>query len=182
MLVDRLWPRGARKEDGQVEAVAEGHRAERGIARRWFDHDPIRFAEFSLRYRAQLSANKDAVGRIDDFVKAGPVTLLYAARDTEHNHAHVLADYLKARALGRSKAPVMETDEWTMNFAAPKSGAPLSSRLTQKETGIDETMIETLIRAFYARVREDPLLAPSSNRAFPSGSRISTTCSRSGRR
>jgi truncated hemoglobin YjbI len=54
--------------------------------------------------------------------------------------------------------------------------------LTQQETGIDEAMIETLVRAFYARVRQDPLLRPFSTRAFPTGSRISTTCSHSGRR
>ena len=61
------------------------------------NHDPARFAEFSRRYRAELSANKDAVGRIEDLVKAGPVTLLYAAHDEEHNNARVLAEYLKAR-------------------------------------------------------------------------------------
>jgi len=65
--------------------------------RRWFGHDPARFAEFSRRYRAELSANKDAVGRIEDLVKAGPVTLLYAAHDKEHNNARVLAEYLKVR-------------------------------------------------------------------------------------
>jgi uncharacterized protein YeaO (DUF488 family) len=59
-----------------------------------FGHDPARFAEFSRRYRAELSANKDAVDRIEELVKSGPVTLLYAAHDTEHNHARVLADYL----------------------------------------------------------------------------------------
>ena len=68
--------------------------------RQWFGHDPARFAEFSQRYRAELSANKDAVGQMRDLVKAGPVTLLYAARDTEHNEARVLADYLEARATG----------------------------------------------------------------------------------
>jgi len=54
--------------------------------------------------------------------------------------------------------------------------------LAQKETGIDEAMIETLIRGFYARVRKDPLLARSSNRASRIGSRILRTCSLSGRR
>ncbi len=54
--------------------------------------------------------------------------------------------------------------------------------LTQKETGIDETMIEALIRAFYSRVRKDPLLAPIFESRIPNGSRISTTCSHSGRR
>ena len=68
--------------------------------RRWFGHDSARFAEFSRRYHAELSANKDAVVRMDELAKAGPVTLLYAAHDEEHNNARVLADYLKARATG----------------------------------------------------------------------------------
>ena len=61
--------------------MAEGYRAEREL-RRWFGHDPARFAEFSRRYRSELSANKDAVGRMEDLMKTGPVTLLYAAHDT----------------------------------------------------------------------------------------------------
>jgi uncharacterized protein YeaO (DUF488 family) len=73
--------------------------------RRWFGHDPARFNEFSRRYRAELAANNDAVGRIEDLVKAGPVTLLYAAHDEAHNNARVLADYLKARALGGQERP-----------------------------------------------------------------------------
>jgi uncharacterized protein YeaO (DUF488 family) len=63
-------------------------------------HDPARFTEFSRRYRAELTANEDAVSRMDDPLKAGPVTLLYAAHDTEHNQARALSDYLKARAMG----------------------------------------------------------------------------------
>ena len=65
--------------------------------RRWFGHDPARFAEFARRYRAELGANKDAVSRREDLMKAGTVTLLYGARDEEHNEARVLADYLEAR-------------------------------------------------------------------------------------
>jgi uncharacterized protein YeaO (DUF488 family) len=99
VLVDRLWPRGVRKETAELTAwlkdIAPG-----AELRRWFGHDPARFAEFSRRYRAELSANKDAVGRMDDLAKSGPVTLLYAAHDEEHNHARVLAEYLKARAMG----------------------------------------------------------------------------------
>jgi uncharacterized protein YeaO (DUF488 family) len=56
-----------------------------------FRAQPGRFTEFSL------SANKDAVGRMEELVKAGPVTLLYAAHDEGHNNARVLAEYLKAR-------------------------------------------------------------------------------------
>jgi uncharacterized protein YeaO (DUF488 family) len=97
VLVDRLWPRGMRKERAELTLWLKDIGPSDDL-RRWFGHDPARFAEFSRRYRAELGANKDAVNRMDDLVKAGRVTLLYAAHDTEHNEARVLADYLKARA------------------------------------------------------------------------------------
>jgi uncharacterized protein YeaO (DUF488 family) len=65
--------------------------------RAWFGHDPARFDEFSRRYSAELTANEEAVSRIYDLLKAGRVTLLYAARDPAHNQAVVLADYLRKR-------------------------------------------------------------------------------------
>lgn len=99
VLVDRLWPRGARKDEAKLTLWLKDI-APSDELRRWFGHDPARFDEFSRRYRAELAANQDAVSRIEDLVKAGPVTLLYAAHDEEHNNARVLADYLKARALG----------------------------------------------------------------------------------
>ena len=96
VLVDRLWPRGARKDEAKLTLWLKDI-APSDDLRRWFGHDPARFTEFSRRYRAELSANKDAVVRMEDLVKAGPVTLLYAAHDEEHNNARVLAEYLKAR-------------------------------------------------------------------------------------
>ena len=98
VLVDRLWPRGARKETVELTVWLKDI-APSPELRRWFGHDPARFAKFSQRYRSELSANKDTVGRMEDLMKSGPVTLLYAAHDTEHNNARVLADYLKARAI-----------------------------------------------------------------------------------
>jgi len=97
VLVDRLWPRGARKEEAKLTLWLKDI-APSAELRQWFDHDPGRFVEFSRAYRAELTANKDAVSRMDDLIKAGPVTLLYDAHDAEHNHARVLADYLKGRA------------------------------------------------------------------------------------
>ena len=98
VLVDRLWPRGARREETKLTLWLKDI-APSAELRRWFGHDPARFAEFSRRYRAELSANMDVVSRMEDLLKAGSVTLLYAAHDTEHNHARVLSDYLKARAM-----------------------------------------------------------------------------------
>ena len=98
VLVDRLWPRGARKDSAKLTLWLKNISPSDEL-RRWFAHDPARFAEFSRRYRAELVANNKAVGQVRDLLKAGPVTLLYAAHDEAHNHACVLADYLKA--LGR---------------------------------------------------------------------------------
>jgi uncharacterized protein YeaO (DUF488 family) len=97
ILVDRLWPRGIRKEEAKLTLWLKDL-APSDELRRWFGHDPARFAEFSRRYRAELSASNDAARRVEDLIKAGPVTLLYAAHDAEHNNARVLADYLKTWA------------------------------------------------------------------------------------
>jgi uncharacterized protein YeaO (DUF488 family) len=99
VLVDRLWPRGARKDEVKLTLWLKDI-APSDDLRRWFGHDPVRFAEFSRRYQAELRANKDAVSRLEGLLKEGPVTLLYAAHDEAHNNACVLADYLKGRARG----------------------------------------------------------------------------------
>ena len=99
VLVDRLWPRGARKEGAKLTLWLKDL-APSDELRRWFGHDPAHFAEFSRRYWAELSANNDAARQVEDLIKAGPVTLLYAAHDAEHNNARVLADYLKTRTAG----------------------------------------------------------------------------------
>ena len=99
VLVDRLWPRGARKDEAKLTLWLKDI-APTDDLRRWFGHDPARFAEFSRRYRAELGANKGALNRLEELLKEGPVTLLYAAHDEEHNNARVLADYLEERARG----------------------------------------------------------------------------------
>lgn len=97
VLVDRLWPRGMRKERAKLTLWLK-EIAPSDELRRWFGHDPARFVEFARRYRGELSANSEAVARLEDLVKSGRVTLLYAAHDEEHNEARVLADYLEARS------------------------------------------------------------------------------------
>ena len=69
VLVDRLWPRGARKETVELTVWLKDI-APSPELRRWFGHDPARFAKFSQRYRSELSANKDAVGRMEDLMKS----------------------------------------------------------------------------------------------------------------
>jgi uncharacterized protein YeaO (DUF488 family) len=93
VLVDRLWPRGVRKEAAKLTAWLK-EIAPSPELREWFGHDPARFHEFSRRYRAELAANGDAVGQLEELLQHGRVTLLYAAHDTVHNHAVVLANFL----------------------------------------------------------------------------------------
>ncbi len=92
VLVDRLWPRGVRKQDAALTLWLKDV-APTSELRTWFDHDPVRFREFSRRYRAELK-NCLAVAQLEALLHNGRVTLLYAARDPECNHARVLADYL----------------------------------------------------------------------------------------
>ena len=96
VLVDRLWPRGVSK------AELKGVRWLKDVApstdlRRWFGHDPDRWPEFRRRYDAELKTNP-AFQELADMAQEHPVTLLYAARDTAHNDAAVLAELLNKRA------------------------------------------------------------------------------------
>lgn len=94
ILVDRLWPRGLNKTSAALTFWHKDIAPSTGL-RKWFAHDPTRWTEFRKRYRMELHSNKQAVDRLGDYLKDGPVTLLYAAHDTTHNHALVLADYLR---------------------------------------------------------------------------------------
>jgi uncharacterized protein YeaO (DUF488 family) len=95
-LVERLWPRGMKKEaldaDAWLKEVAPSTEL-----RKWFGHRDERWEEFRRRYRHELRANPDGWRPILVASKRGPVTLLYSAHDTEHNGALVLRDYLADR-------------------------------------------------------------------------------------
>lgn len=93
VLVDRLWPRGLRKDRAALTLWLK-EIAPSTELREWFGHDPARWTEFGHRYRAELTRNDEAVAQLADLSKLGPLTLLYAAHDTEHNHAIVLSAYL----------------------------------------------------------------------------------------
>jgi uncharacterized protein YeaO (DUF488 family) len=91
VLVDRLWPRGLTKEKARVDLWLK-EIAPSTELRRWFGHDPAKWMEFKRRYRAELKGNKEQVARLKDEMEKGPVTLLYGARDEEHNEAVVLLE------------------------------------------------------------------------------------------
>lgn len=96
VLVDRLWPRGLRKEDAGVDLWLK-EIAPSPALRIWFGHDPARLDEFARRYEAELDDAEEAVRRLDELVDRGRVTLLYAARDPVCNHARILAAYVAGR-------------------------------------------------------------------------------------
>ncbi len=93
-FVERLWPRGVRRED--LRAVWLKDAAPSPDLRRWYGHDVARWAEFRRRYEAELDASPQAWRPIAEAVAAGDVTLLYAARDRDHNSALVLRDHVRA--------------------------------------------------------------------------------------
>ena len=95
-LVERLWPRGMKKEALHMEAWCKNP-APSGDLRRWFNHDPAKWKEFQRRYWAELANNPAASEQLLDAAKQGNITLLYSAHDTEHNNAVVLKLYLEKR-------------------------------------------------------------------------------------
>ena len=95
-LVERLWPRGMKKEDLKMDAWLKDVAPSTEL-RQWFGHDPAKWREFQRRYVAELRAHPDAVAPLIFAARQSNVTLLYSARDQEHNAAVVLKDYLERR-------------------------------------------------------------------------------------
>ncbi|MBE3144784.1 MAG: DUF488 domain-containing protein [Planctomycetes bacterium] len=93
-LVERLWPRGMKKEDLNMQAWLKDV-APSDSLRRWFGHDPLKWGEFQKQYRAELDGNPNAWKPILEAAERGDVTLLYSARDTEHNNALVLKTFFE---------------------------------------------------------------------------------------
>jgi uncharacterized protein YeaO (DUF488 family) len=102
-LVDRLWPRGVKKSDlhldGWLKDVAPS-----AALRTWFAHDPSKWVDFQKRYWDELGAHAESWQPILDAARRGTVTLIYNARDVEHNNAIVLKMYLDQRLDRESKS------------------------------------------------------------------------------
>lgn len=96
VLVDRLWPRGVRKDDLLVDLWARDA-APSAELRKWFGHDPQRWDGFLERYFAELDRKPDALEPIREALRKGKVTLVYGARDDQHNQAVALKRYLESR-------------------------------------------------------------------------------------
>ncbi len=94
ILVDRIWPRGMKKEKAKIDLWLKSV-APTTALRKWFGHDPKKWKEFKERYREELEENTDSVKQIKEQLKKGKVTLVYGAKDEEHNQAVVLKAYLQ---------------------------------------------------------------------------------------
>lgn len=96
VLVDRLWPRGVSKDAARIDLWMKDL-APSASLRKWFGHDPAKWEGFLERYFRELDANPDAVEELRRHIARGPVTLVYGARDREHNQAVALMEYLRKR-------------------------------------------------------------------------------------
>jgi uncharacterized protein YeaO (DUF488 family) len=97
ILVDRLWPRGLKRDAAKLDLWLK-EVAPTDELRRWFGHNPERWPEFKKRYRAELAKNKAAVKTLREQATGGkPLTLIYAAKDPLHNNAVVLKTLLDRR-------------------------------------------------------------------------------------
>ncbi len=106
VLVDRLWPRGIKKEDLQLDTWAK-ELAPSTELRKWFAHDPIKWTEFRKRYRHELTqahASQSITEILDAAKSADTITLVYGAKDTEHNEAVVLRALFERVAARRERA------------------------------------------------------------------------------
>ena len=134
VLVDRIWPRGLRKDAARFDEWAKDVAPSTEL-RRWYGHDPVKFDEFCRRYTAELAqgAPRQALDHLGALAAAGPVTLLTATHDAGHSQAAVLAQLLRQQhsgesaegsdaAEGRDAAEGGEAACWA-NLVCPECGA-----------------------------------------------------------
>jgi uncharacterized protein YeaO (DUF488 family) len=94
VLIDRLWPRGVSRARAKLDAW-EQELAPSTELRRWFGHDPERFGEFRRRYIEELRGERPRLAALRRRAREGTLTLVYSARDADHNDAVVLAEVLR---------------------------------------------------------------------------------------
>jgi uncharacterized protein YeaO (DUF488 family) len=93
-LIDRLWPRGLRKDEVPLKAWLKDI-APSNELRQWFHHHPDQWTEFRHRYTAELETLSEALQPLQDAMRHGKVTLLYGSKDVDHNNAVVLKEFLE---------------------------------------------------------------------------------------
>ncbi len=94
VLVDRLWPRGVSRESARIDDWLKDV-APSNELRKWFGHEPEKWAEFKKRYREELKGKEAVLADLRALDRKGTVTLLYGAKDTEHNQAVALKEFLE---------------------------------------------------------------------------------------
>ena len=100
VLIDRLWPRGVKKTDADIDQW-EKDIAPSTALRKWFGHDPARWQEFRSRYAVEIQEHPEQLKRLRALARQGPITLVYSAHDEVHNDAVVLRDFLLGRRTKR---------------------------------------------------------------------------------
>jgi uncharacterized protein YeaO (DUF488 family) len=97
ILVDKLWPRGLKKEEAKIDLWLK-EIAPTDELRKWFSHDPQKWEGFKKKYEKQLATKQELLHKIKQMEKErGNITLLYSARDTEHNNAVALWTILEKK-------------------------------------------------------------------------------------
>lgn len=96
VLVDRLWPRGVTKEAAHIDLWLKDLAPSTGL-RKWFNHDPVRWREFERRYSREVEQHPEAMALLMAELRKGPVTLVYGAKDQEHNNAVVIKEFVESR-------------------------------------------------------------------------------------
>jgi uncharacterized protein YeaO (DUF488 family) len=96
ILVDRLWPRGLTRQRAAIDLWLKDIAPSTDL-RKWFAHDPAKWPEFQKRYRAELRKNPAPLNTLRQKARAGPITLLFAAKDEQHNEAVVLKALLQRK-------------------------------------------------------------------------------------
>src|SRR4051794_21017279 len=104
VLIDHIWPRGVTRERAALDSWAK-ELAPSAELRTWFDHVPERFPAFRSRYLEELEGHGDQIDDLRRRASAGPLTILYAARDREHNNAVVLAELVRDRKAPGASSP-----------------------------------------------------------------------------
>lgn len=101
VLVDRLWPRGISKSDAKLDLWLPDLGPSTAL-RQWFKHDPAKWEEFQRRYHAELKQKTALLASITEQAKTRTMTLLYSAKDEQHNQAVVLRSFLTTRSVSRT--------------------------------------------------------------------------------
>lgn len=97
ILIDRLWPRGVKKEDAKIDLWLKDL-APSDELRKWYGHDPKKWEEFKMRYKKELDLLPDELDKLISLTKKGIVTLVFAAKDIEHSNAFFLNEILRSKS------------------------------------------------------------------------------------